>query len=258
MKDIKIAFFDVDGTLMDMKKRVISEKMRETLRKLKENNVLICIASGRGPCSLPVISDVEFDVFITYNGAYCYNADQVIFRDPIPKEDVKKIILNSAKINRPVSIGSADRVVANGKDQNMSEYYAFGKIVVEVGRDFDEVAERDIYQIVTGCCAEEYDAVLKDVAQAKIVAWWDRAVDIIPVNCSKGLGIKKVLDHYHLAKENAIAFGDGTNDIEMLQTVGMGVAMGNALEPVKAIADDVCGSAADDGIYYFCKEKGLI
>lgn len=55
-----------------------------------------------------------------------------------------------------------------------------------------------------------------------------------------------------------MAFGDGGNDIEMLQTVGTGVAMGNALDNVKAIADEICGTSADDGIYHYCLENGLI
>ena len=67
-----------------------------------------------------------------------------------------------------------------------------------------------------------------------------------------------MLEYYHLDKSEAIAFGDGNNDIEMLQSVGTGVAMGNGSEQLKAVADDVCGHAADDGIYYYCLEKGLI
>ncbi len=56
----------------------------------------------------------------------------------------------------------------------------------------------------------------------------------------------------------AMAFGDGKNDIEMLQTVGWGVAMENAAPEVKAAAKDVCGHVADDGIYTYCKEQLLI
>ncbi|HIR87077.1 MAG TPA: HAD hydrolase family protein, partial [Candidatus Limivicinus faecipullorum] len=58
--------------------------------------------------------------------------------------------------------------------------------------------------------------------------------------------------------EKAIAFGDGNNDIEMLQTVGTGIAMANASEQLKAVADKVCGHVAQDGIYHYCLEQGLI
>lgn len=67
-----------------------------------------------------------------------------------------------------------------------------------------------------------------------------------------------VLRHYDFSKAEAIAFGDGHNDIEMLEAVGMGVAMGNAKDEVKAKADFVCKSVEDDGIYHYCIENKLI
>lgn len=99
---------------------------------------------------------------------------------------------------------------------------------------------------------------MKDVTHAKIAAWWDRAVDIIPANGGKGAAIQRVLGYYHLNSEQAIAFGDGNNDIEMLKAVGTGVAMANSSEHLKEVADEVCGHAAQDGIYYYCLEHGLI
>ena len=81
-----------------------------------------------------------------------------------------------------------------------------------------------------GCRKGEYDAVMKDVKEAKIAAWWDQAM----------------------------AFGDGNNDIEMLKTVGRGVPMGNASMELKAAADDVCGDVAEDGIYSYLNARGLI
>ena len=94
--------------------------------------------------------------------------------------------------------------------------------------------------------------------ETRITAWWDRAVDIIPVNSGKGTAIARVLDYYHLTKEEAMAFGDGNNDIEMLQAVGHGVAMQNASVELKSVADDICDDVANDGIYLYCKEHGLI
>ncbi|WP_418290552.1 HAD family hydrolase, partial [Massilicoli timonensis] len=61
-----------------------------------------------------------------------------------------------------------------------------------------------------------------------------------------------------LAKKEALAFGDGENDIEMLEAVGTGVAMGNAKDNVKAKANAICKSAEEDGIYYYCVENNLI
>lgn len=122
----------------------------------------------------------------------------------------------------------------------------------------EETAEEEIYQLMLGCTEPEYPAVMKDVRNAKITAWWDRAVDVIPADGGKGVGVAKILEYYHLEKSQAIAFGDGNNDIEMLQAVGTGVAMGNASPQLKAVADEVCGSVSEDGIYHYCIDHGLI
>lgn len=257
-KGIKIAFFDIDGTLIDFSKKGISEKTREALNRLKERNILLAIATGRAPLTLPKLDGVEFDVYLTFNGSYCYNQKETIFSKSIPPEDVKKIIENAAEINRPVSIATQKRIVANGKDADLIKYYEFAKLQIEVADDFEEVAKDTVYQIMLGCLKEEYSKLLEDVKGARITAWWDRAVDIIPAEGGKGIGVDKILEYYHLDRSQAIAFGDGCNDIEMLQTVGVGVAMGNATEEVKRAADEVCGHVAEDGIYHYCIAQGLI
>ena len=258
MSKVKIIFFDIDGTLIDMTKKAISDKTVETLLILKGNGVKICIATGRAPGSVPKFEGVDFDAFLTFNGSYCYNSIDTILSTPIPKVDVEKMIENATKINRPVSIASKDRVVANGTDKDLSDYFGFAKQEVPVSDDFDEVLKDEIYQMMMGGRNDEYDDILKDVENARITAWWDRAVDIIPVNGGKGKGIEAILEYYGIDRSESMAFGDGGNDIEMLQTVGTGVAMGNALDNVKAIADEICGTSAEDGIYHYCLENGLI
>ena len=108
------------------------------------------------------------------------------------------------------------------------------------------------------CLAADHAAILAGVENAAITGWWDRAVDIIPRGGGKGLGVEKILEHYGLTREQSIAFGDGENDLEMLRAVGTGVAMGNAKPALKAAADAVCRSVAEDGVYHYCLEKGLI
>lgn len=258
MKDVKIIFFDIDGTLIDVNKKAISDKTVETLLRLKERGVKICIATGRAPDSVPKFDGVDFDAFLTFNGSYCFNSSDVILSTPIPKVDVEKMIENATRINRPVSIAGKDRVVANGTDKDLSDYFGFAKQETPVSDDFDEVLKGEIYQMMMGGRKDEYDDILKDVENARITAWWDRAVDIIPANGGKGKGIEAILEYYGIDRSESMAFGDGGNDIEMLQTVGTGVAMGNALDNVKAIADEICGTSADDGIYHYCLENGLI
>ena len=260
VKDIKIAFFDVDGTLVDMEKKVITPTMIETLKRLKENGIILCMATGRGPYLVPSFPGIDFDVFLSYNASYCYTKNEVIFSNPIPKEDVKAIVENAAGIHRPVFLAGVEGGGANGCDKDLADYFAIakGKVNVLDNFAFEKLMDKKVYQMMIGCYKEEYADILKDVDGARITAWWTRAADITPANGNKGVGVRKILDYYHLDKENAIAFGDGTNDIEMLEAVGTGVAMGNATDDVKAVADVICGHVAEDGIYHYCKEQGLI
>ena len=172
MSKVKIIFFDIDGTLIDMTKKAISDKTVETLLRLKENGVKICIATGRAPGSVPKFEGVDFDAFLTFNGSYCYNSSDTILSTPIPKVDVEKMIENATKINRPVSIASKDRVVANGTDKDLSDYFGFAKQEVPVSDDFDEVLKDEIYQMMMGGRNNEYDDILEDVENARITAWW--------------------------------------------------------------------------------------
>ena len=157
-----------------------------------------------------------------------------------------------------VSVANVEGCAANGCDKDLADYFAIGKQKVKVADDFEKIMNGKVYQLMVGCGKEEYEALLKDVDGARITAWWPRAADITPAKGNKGVGVEKVLEYYHLKKENAIAFGDGSNDIEMLQAVGIGVAMGNATEDVKAAADVICGDVTEEGIYYYCIEHGLI
>ena len=149
-------------------------------------------------------------------------------------------------------------MAANGFDRDLEEYLGIAGSPLEIADDFEDLLQEDIYQIMLGCCKREYPLVMEDVHHAKITAWWDCAVDIIPANGGKGAAIQSVLKYYRLKPEEAIAFGDGDNDIDMLQMVGTGIAMENSSESLKAVADEVCGHAAQDGIYYYCLEHGLI
>ena len=258
MDKIRIAFFDIDGTLVDFHSKHISVKTVEALTRLRAKGVILCLATGRSPLALPCFPEIKFDVFLTFNGSYCFDSGQVLFSNPIPHEDIKKLIENAASINRPVCIATHNRMAANGADKDLAEYLSIAGSTLEIADDFDDLLQEEIYQVMLGCYKQEYPLVMKDVTHAKIAAWWDRAVDIIPANGGKGAAIQRVLGYYHLNPEQAIAFGDGNNDIEMLKAVGTGVAMANSSEHLKEVADEVCGHAAQDGIYYYCLEHGLI
>lgn len=258
MNKIKIAFFDIDGTLLKFGALNLSENTLKVLKKLKENGIIICISTGRTPTCIPNFEGIEFDCFITFNGSYCFNKKDDIFSNPLDNNEIATIIENANRINKPVSIATKDLIISNGKDKDLIEYYSFSHTPLIVSDEFDKYSKSDVYQLMISATKDDYEKLIKNTKHTKIAAWWDKAVDVIPANGGKGIGVNKVLEYYHINKDEAIAFGDGDNDIEMLEAVKYGIAMGNGSNTLKNIAYDVCGSVENDGIYNYCVDKKII
>lgn len=258
MNTIKIIFFDIDGTLVDHATGRISDKTYEALHRLQEKGILLCIATGRSPVVIPSFGSFRFDAFCTFNGSLCYTETETIHSKFLLPEDVNKVLENAASIGRPVSVATRDRMAANGVDEDLTDYYRLADLTLTVADDFDAVCQAEVYQMMLGCRTTDHDTLLKGTTDARIAVSWDRAADVIPASSGKGRSIAKMLKYFNLDASQAMAFGDSYNDIEMLQVVGTGVAMGNSPARIKEIADDVCGSVSEDGIYHYCLEKGLI
>lgn len=258
MSPVKMIFFDIDGTLVNPQTGGISDKTFLALSRLQERGIKICISTGRAPSEVPDFGPLKFDAFCTYNGSLCYTDSEVLHSNPIAPEDVAQVLKNAAAIGRPVSVATRHRLAANGWDQDLADYYRLADLELTVAPDFDAACREDVYQIMLGCREEEHAAIIKDAHGVKIAVSWNRAVDVIPASSGKGTAILKVLAHFGLDASQAMAFGDSQNDLDMLRTVGVGVAMGNASAQVKAVADDVCGAVSEDGIYHYCLAHGLI
>lgn len=258
MADIKIVFFDIDGTLIDPETRRIPDSARQAVHQLQRNGILVGIATGRPPYNLPDFGDLHFDVCCTYNGSLCYNEKEIIFNCPIAPEDVQKVRDNVTALGRPLAIGTRDRIAASGYEQDLADYYTNAGLVLTVAEDFEEVYRNDIYQMMMGYREDELPAIIQGVNSVKFALSFDRGADLVAAGGGKGNGIRKILEYYHLDLSEAMAFGDNHNDIEMLQTVGTGVAMGNATQQLKDVADDICGDVSQDGVYRYCVQRGLI
>ena len=77
--------------------------------------------------------------------------------------------------------------------------------------------------------------------------------EICALDTSKAKGVQKVLEYLHIDKEHSYAFGDGLNDLEMIHYVGHGIAMGNAVDELKKIADEVIGHVDEQGLEEYLK-----
>ncbi len=94
--------------------------------------------------------------------------------------------------------------------------------------------------------------------ECSITSWNETGIDIIPKGGGKSAGIQKFLDENGMDASEVMAFGDGENDMDMIKFAGIGVAMGNAGDAVKAVADYVTDTVDNDGLAKALRHFGLI
>lgn len=258
MDKIKIVFFDIDGTILPVGDENFPIKITEAINKLHEKNIRVCLATGRAPVQFPDLSKVHIDTILAFNGSLCFDKNEDIFTNPLKKEDVLEIIKNAQNMGKPLGLAGKDRYLVNYYNDDLKEFFSFGDFVPELNENIEEFAQnKKIYQMLMPIMKKDYDKALECTDSTKITAWWDRAVDIIPKNGGKGQGVREVLSFYGINKNEALAFGDGGNDIEMFEAI-RGVAVENASKDLKEKAVDICGSVDDFGVYYYLKDKGII
>lgn len=122
-------------------------------------------------------------------------------------------------------------------------------------RSFDEDSIlKETIKLEINVLDEERERVEEAVKEAfgYVIAYdqhgTDNAFEIYSPTLSKAVGIQKVLDHFQVSREDTYGSGDGTNDIDMIRSCGTGVAMGNAVQVLKDVADIVCGAIDEGGL----------
>ena len=124
--------------------------------------------------------------------------------------------------------------------------------------DLRKTFNKDVYQLIAFFRENQEKEVMEKMPDCDATRWSPDFTDIVPKGSSKRIGIDKVIEHYSIALNETMAFGDGGNDIQMLQHAGVGIAMGNAADDVKEWADFVTDSVDDDGILKALKTLGVL
>ncbi|MGI6186764.1 MAG: Cof-type HAD-IIB family hydrolase [Brevibacillus sp.] len=255
----KIVFFDIDGTLLNTD-HTIPEETRRAVRQLQENGVLVAIATGRAPFHLlPVAQELGIDTYVGFNGSYVVAEGRLIRETPLSRKTLADLEATAHANGHPMVFLSADTCYANTADHpHVIESFHSLRLAPPVCRQ-RYWEEASIYQAFLYCGEqEEHNYFTRFRDDVSFVRWHRVVLDVLPPNGSKARGIEAVLRHYGLKPEDAVAFGDGLNDREMLAYVGMGVAMGNAHEQVKPLANMVTRHVNDAGIHYGLRQLGLI
>ncbi|ANB61971.1 Cof-type HAD-IIB family hydrolase [Anoxybacteroides amylolyticum] len=254
----KIVFFDIDGTLLDENKELPSSTV-QAVQVLKEAGVYVAIATGRAPF---MFSDLRkklgIDSFVSFNGQYVVSEGNVIYKNPLERHKLHELKEEAHENGHPL-VFMDEKTMRASVENHPYIHESMGSLKFShPSLDAAYYENRDIYQALLFCKPEEEYAYVLAYPEFRFVRWHSVSTDVLPVGGSKAEGIRKLIERIGIKKEDVYAFGDGLNDMEMLRFVGTGVAMGNANEEVKQIADFVTKRVEEDGILYGLKQLELI
>jgi len=256
----KAIFFDIDGTLVPLGSRHMPESTFAALETLRRKGVRLFIASGRPPQylqNLPeALKSFPFDGYVLCNGQCCTDA----YLDPFYLEALPRAslapVLDWLEENPDVVCHFVEYrgSYLNRLTPEHAALHPEDKMVGDPRRCLDHAT----YQLNPFVSAERERELLARAPGLASVRWCDDFSDIIPASGGKEKGIARMLARFGLAASEAMAFGDGGNDIAMLRYAGIGVAMGSAPQDVKAAADYVTGAASENGIANALQHFGLL
>lgn len=257
---IKAVFFDIDGTLLSFKTHRVPASTEDAIAKLKSEGIKVIVSTGRSINSIDHIKYLDFDGYITFNGGYCLTKEEkVIRRSPMDRKDIEAILKYARTNELSFSFMSEKEITIHNVTPKIAGMYESLNLPVPPLVDIKNVDVSSILQANIFIDPTAEKVFMKEVMPNSVASrWTDVFADVNPLGQSKKIGIECFLSHFAIDREETMAFGDGGNDIEMLRFVKIGVAMGNANEAVKVIADYVTDSVDDDGIYKGLSHYGVI
>ncbi len=276
----KVIFFDVDGTLVNFNGTMPQSNV-DALRCLKEKGHYIYVCTGRSRFSLTQnLIDINFDGIIGAAGAYVECEGKEVFQHTMEENIVSRVLKLAKEEDWVYSLQTKEEILMTERSfKRLVDYLVETKGMTEaqikknplfidfLKKGIDEEFEHyknQVEKIVyreSRSSMQQIREILGDgieVTKMSFEGADDFSGEISTAGVNKALGIQKVLDYYGKKKEDAIAFGDGPNDIEMIEFVGLGIAMGNAVEEVKQKADKITGAVDQDGIFNALEELNLI
>lgn len=252
---IKAVFLDIDGTLIRFDTHEIPDSALKVLHQAKEKGIRLFIASGRPPIQMSLLCEsfrtFPWDGKVLLNGQYCLDEkEQVMHQEPLPMSAMEKLV--PWLMDKQFNCAFYELDYAYDIHFNQ-DYYNYLKEIGHPERmlpveDVHRALSHETFQICPYIPADEDAEFLRHAPGCRSARWTPDFADIIPEDGGKPEGVKRMLAKYGIAREECMAFGDGANDITMLQYAGIGVAMGNANDDVKAAADYVTAPIDQDGL----------
>lgn len=258
--DRKIIFFDVDGTIVPHVKdhKSIHQIVKEAIKKTREQGHLCFIASGRSKGFLQDdILECGFDGYVLANGAHIVYQGKDIKKSYLDFHETKKLVQLLRQYHVDFLLETDEYYYSDKEDNYLIEWaFTVGaqQTCVKYGID-DYVISHTMKIQMYFDTDEKRNVTVKNLGAFfyEIYPGYPN-VEASSKDVTKATGISDIIKLLEFDRKDSICFGDGLNDVEMFKTVGHSIAMGNAREEVKNVADEICMSSAQDGVAYKLKE----
>ena len=256
---IKAIFFDIDGTLVSFKSHTVPESARRAIARLREQGVKVFIATGRLMKHVAIVNDIEVDGYITVNGGYCItSAGEVIFESAFPRATVERVIDLSEQYGFDLNVMTHKDMYVSSMGERVKKIASMINIMPTVADVRAIAATQPVVQMCPYISRELEQVIMPLLPDCVGSRWIETFMDLNVRGVDKSLGIQQVMSYYGLTMAEAMAFGDGGNDLPMVRDAAVGVAMGNACDELKAVADYITSSVDEDGVSRALEHFGLI
>ncbi|MBE7719617.1 Cof-type HAD-IIB family hydrolase [Lacrimispora indolis] len=258
--DYRMIVLDLDGTLTNRNKE-ITPKTKEALFELKRQGGIIVLASGRPTYGvMPLAKELELHesggYILSFNGGRIIDCKtgETVFAKELPVSSNSRIIRMAKDHGVNILTYENDLIVTpNAGDEYVEKESAINKLEVKEVGDMEAYVQ---FPVVKFLMLEEGDYLAMVEPRVKAALGRDYSVyrsepyflEILPKGIDKAASLERLLSRLGMSREEMIACGDGYNDLSMIRYAGLGVAMENAVLPVKTAADYITCSNNHDGI----------
>lgn len=281
----RIAFLDVDGTIIDSGEQIAPSTI-DAVRTARRNGHLVYLSTGRTSVEIyPAILEIGFDGAISAGGGFATVGDDLVIEHTMPEDSVKRMIRFYEDSGYDFYLQSFDQVYPSpGVRDRFANYLDDDRKRKGQPRtglaSVTPVGEHPALRAFADVRPFSFAGIAKSVFLAGKMTAFERVAEALSGDfhvitgtiphlgrssgevtlsgVNKGATILELLGRLGFDATSAIGIGDSSNDIEMLQVCGVGIAMGNATDDIKAVADEVTTSVLDDGVWNAFRNQGLI
>ncbi len=254
----KLLILDIDGTLNNSQK-VITDKTKSYIKKAQNKGVSVFLASGRSSYGMrQSAEDLELSstggYLLSFNGGTCIDCatNTTLYKKAIDSQIAHKVFDFAKKHNLPYLTYDNDLLVCEEVTDFIKLEAKINNLTIHQVNDMKEYVNYNTPKIIIASDANVLEKIepiaqdeFKNLAVFRSEPFF---LEFNPPNVDKGSAIISILEKLDVHIDEVIAVGDGFNDITMIETAGLGVAMGNAQDKVKEVADYITKSNDEDGV----------